>query len=75
MKYGGFAAEKMGDGRLIFFFDIWALPKCQKKIKRPKEPFAAEGDCLATKKNTYVLLDDMQNVLRRSWRNDVLKGI
>ena len=48
--------RKKGDGRLIYFFDIWALPKCQKnKSSVQKNLFAADGGYLAMKKITEVL--------------------
>ena len=56
VQYGGFAAAKRGDGRLIYFFDIWALLKCQKnKSSVQKNFFAAEGGYLAIKKLIEVL--------------------
>ena len=48
--------RKKGDRRLTYFFDIRALPKCQKnKSSVQKNHFAAEGGYLATKKPTKVL--------------------
>jgi hypothetical protein len=46
---GSFAAEKGGNGRVIYFFEIWALPKSQKnKSHVQKTSFAAEGGVIRT---------------------------